>query len=202
MAQLAQLAYLARNAQIARSRPSNGPAAQGSSWASWRRRSRARSEIDAKLASIPLFEGVDRSTMRQLRPLHSVVDVKPGKSVFNQGEIVRQFVAIIEGCLGVFVDGCLIGTLTGGDLIGARELLNDFAGPRGAARATTTAIDPVKVLLWTPREFCGLLDASPTIQSRVRASAAAPLLPEGAPASVRRRSRTMPGFVRQPHPIW
>ena len=95
-----------------------------------------RDPIDEQLAQVPLFSHLSAKHLRGVASLTTVVDVSAGRMLVREGELGREFMAIVEGEADVRRGDETIAHLGPGDFFGEIALLGDR--PRTASVVATT----------------------------------------------------------------
>ena len=119
------------------------------------------SYVQADLAAtlIHTFTSHELSMMSQLG---TVIDLEPGSVFTTEGELGREALVILSGTAAVSRDDEAIGTVGPSEIVGEMSLLS---GER--RNATIVATTPVKVAVFTRREFHALLDSCPRLDRLV-----------------------------------
>jgi CRP-like cAMP-binding protein len=121
------------------------------------------------LAALPLFSEVSRSELAEIRRHLTLLPVPAGRVLVQEGARGDQFMIIAEGEATVSQGGRAIATLERGDVVGEMALLDGGFGRRNAT--VTTATDAL-VYAGTPVEFRRILEAAPSVDRKVRQTAA------------------------------
>lgn len=106
---------------------------------------------DHKADRLRAIPGLERMSDRDLRKLDAVADeclVPRGEVLTREGLPGKQAFLIIEGEAEVTVRGSVAATVGPGEVIGEMALLEN--APRAA---TVTALTPMRLLVFAPREF-------------------------------------------------
>lgn len=119
------------------------------------------------LEGIPLFAGCDRRELRAIGGLGDLTSRHSGTVLIEEGEFGGEAFVIVDGTVTVSQDGDVLATLGPGDVVGDVAIL-DY-GPR---TATVTADTPIKVLVFDPGAFNGLLRKAPDVTRRMLAETA------------------------------
>ncbi len=107
--------------------------------------------MDHKADRLRAIPGLERMSDRDLRKLDAVADecsVPEGEVLTREGLPGRQAFLIIDGEAEVTVRGSVAATVGPGEVIGEMALLEN--APRVA---TVTALTPMRLLAFAPREF-------------------------------------------------
>jgi CRP-like cAMP-binding protein len=123
----------------------------------------------ASYGSNELFAGLDDRSLTQLSESFMVLDVEPGHSLGRQGEAAPEFVVVLEGRIGVSLDGLPLAVLDAGSHFGAIPLLDDGPAPYG--RASFDVLESGRVAVAGRLEFGQILESYPLVAGRIRAIA-------------------------------
>jgi hypothetical protein len=123
----------------------------------------------APYASHDLFVGLDKRTLARLSDSFVLVDLDAGDSLGRQGEIAPEFVVVLEGRVGVSLDGSPVAVLDSGSHFGSLPLLDD--GPTPYQRASFNVLGPCRVALASRLQFADILENYPLVAQRIRAMA-------------------------------
>jgi hypothetical protein len=115
-------------------------------------------------ASLEVLRGLSAEQLVELNRHLSVIRVPPGQSLGCEGEPVRNFVIVIDGHVGVTIDGVPHAVLDAGTHFGAIALLDR---PSSTNRATFTTMTPSRIAIANPREFREILDLFPVVAHRI-----------------------------------
>jgi CRP-like cAMP-binding protein len=119
-------------------------------------------DLAGTLANVPLFEGLDRKTIRQLAEHAKPRTYAPGERIVTEDAPASAFYVILRGKVKVERghDNPLqwIGELGPGDFFGEMALLEEH--PR---TATVTAVDETDCVLFVAWEFTAMLKEYPRI---------------------------------------
>lgn len=119
--------------------------------------------------TLELFVGLDRNSLARLSESFVLIDVEPGHSLGRQGETSAEFVVVLEGRVGVSIDGLPLVVLDAGSHFGAIPLLDD--GPTPYGRASFDVLEPSRVALAGRLEFARVLEQQPLVAGRIMAIA-------------------------------
>ena len=122
----------------------------------------AKNDSDARLAAIPLFQGLSKKELRTVSQLMTEITVAAGTTLIEQDTIGRECMIIVDGVAVVRRDGRKIATLGAGDIMGELSILSRL--PR---TATVVAETDLIVESLNRREFMSLLDDSPVIAKKI-----------------------------------
>lgn len=114
-----------------------------------------------------LFRGLTDEQLARLGRLLTVIDVPAGRSLGRQGAIVRDFVTVIEGRVGVTIDGIPNAVFDDGAHFGALPLLDDGSNP--VHRASFSTMAPSRIAVAGPGEFRAIMRDFPLVAERVSA---------------------------------
>jgi CRP-like cAMP-binding protein len=119
-------------------------------------------DLAGTLANVPLFEGLDRKTIRQLAEHAKPRTYAPGERIVAEDAPASAFYVVLRGKVKVERghDNPLqwIGELGPGDFFGEMALLEEH--PR---TATVTAVDETDCVLFVAWEFTAMLKEYPRI---------------------------------------
>jgi CRP/FNR family transcriptional regulator, cyclic AMP receptor protein len=121
-------------------------------------RHRGHDEYLDRLATVPLFAGLDRDELEALASLGTDVDVAEGQELTRQAEIGHEAFLVLEGTARCIRDGEEVATFGPGDFFGEMALLAH--GPR---TATVVAVGPMVVRAFHQTEFNELLERLPRV---------------------------------------
>jgi CRP/FNR family cyclic AMP-dependent transcriptional regulator len=119
------------------------------------------------LRKVPLFSELNSRDLAELGALVDEVDVPAGKVLCQQGRPGEEFFVIVDGNVQVERDGRELAVLGPGQFLGEVALIDE--GPRTATATTTTN---GRLLVIGHREFHGLMDQYPSIETCVLRSLA------------------------------
>ena len=130
---------------------------------------RRRGEASTVLlsGSHELFAGHDQEQLTRLGRFFRVVDVPAGTMMGRQGDVALEFVTLLEGEVGVTIDGAPHAVLDDGSHFGALPLLDD--DPGAVHRASFTVMSPTRVAVTDAVGFRSMLAEFPLVAQRVRA---------------------------------
>lgn len=114
-----------------------------------------------------LFVGHDQEQLARIGRFFTVIDVPSGTMLGRQGRIAREFVAILEGQVGVTIDGVPHAVLDDGSHFGALPLLDEAPGAPHSASFTVMA--PSRIAVANAAEFHSLLAKFRLVAERVQA---------------------------------
>ncbi|MGA9275827.1 cyclic nucleotide-binding domain-containing protein [Ilumatobacter sp.] len=126
----------------------------------------ARRRAIPLLVDHELFIGLDRKELARAGELFEVVKVKSGQSLGEQGMKVTGFVTILEGRVGVTIDGVPHAVLDDGSHLGALSLIDD---ERPTHRASFSVMAPSRIGVVAAARFPELLEGFPVVADRIRA---------------------------------
>lgn len=134
----------------------------------WRRPSFGRA-ARPWTADHELFDGLSRTALARAAAMFEIHEVNTGSELGSQGDTAHHFVAIIEGRIGVTIDGAPHAVLDDGSSLGAIPLLDDADTP--LQRASFEVMIPSRVAMIDAAGFHQLLDEFPEVAQRIRALA-------------------------------
>jgi CRP-like cAMP-binding protein len=112
----------------------------------------------AVLERVPLFEGLSKGHLRQIRDLTDEVRYMEGASIVKEGEPGDSFYVVVEGQAKVTRRGRTLARLVPGDFFGEISLLDG-----GERTATVTSETPMLLLELKQRKFLKMLDTQPDV---------------------------------------
>lgn len=118
-------------------------------------------------ATHELFAGLDAAELERLGQYLTIVRVPAGRSLGRQGALAREFVTVIDGQVGVTIDGIPNAVFDSGSHFGALPLLEDEMSP--THRASFSTMVPSRIAVAGPAEFRGMLRDFPTVADRIHA---------------------------------
>jgi CRP/FNR family transcriptional regulator, cyclic AMP receptor protein len=131
----------------------------------------ARNTWPRSLAELDLFAGCSASELDRISSLVTMLVLDEGAVLTAQGGVGLEFIVILEGTAGVWIDNgdrnAKVASLGRGDFVGEMSLMS---GVRRSA--TVKAESKLTVLVSNAAEFASLLDTSPVIAERIAAAAA------------------------------
>ncbi len=130
----------------------------------------AKNDTDARLAAIPLFQGLSKKELRTVSQLMTEITVPAGTALIEQDTIGRECMIIVDGTAVVRRNGRKIATLGAGDIMGELSILSGL--PR---TATVVAETDLIIESLNRREFMSLLDDSPRMAKKILLRAIASL---------------------------
>lgn len=124
------------------------------------------------VADAAIFVHCTRHQRERLEMLSSVVEVRAGYPLTNEGASGREFGVILEGTAEVTVHGRRVAMLGPGDHYGEVALLELVGHAEHAVRmATVTAHTDLRVAVMTVQEFSTVLRELPDVADALRRSA-------------------------------
>jgi CRP-like cAMP-binding protein len=126
------------------------------------------SSVGCLSSSHELFVGHDHDQLTRLGEFFTVIDVPAGRMLGAQGHIAREFVTILNGEVGVTIDGIPHAVLDDGSHFGAVPLLDD--APGAVHSASFTVMTPTRIAVANAAEFHALISDFPLVAQRVRAT--------------------------------
>lgn len=124
----------------------------------------ASTSIDGTLE---LFVGLDRPELSRLARLFTFEDLEPGDSLGHQGEQSSEFVVVLEGRIGISIDGLPHTIFDAGSHFGALPLLDD--GPDAYRRASFSVLEHSRVAVADRSAFLEILADFPVVAQRIKA---------------------------------
>jgi CRP/FNR family transcriptional regulator, cyclic AMP receptor protein len=119
------------------------------------------SKVEA-ISHVPLFERLSRGELAKIAQLADEVDLRPGKTLIEEGQRGREFFVLLEGTADVRSNTRLLPSMRAGDFFGEIALVTDHP-----CTATVTTASPVRALVITDRAFRELLRQYPDMQRKV-----------------------------------
>src|SRR3954453_17891500 len=113
---------------------------------------------EEQLAALTLFQGLPRREVERISALCTMVDRPAGKVLCAEGRGGQECFVIVDGEVGVTIGGTEVATLGAGSFVGELAVLD--GEPRTATAVATT---PVRLLVFTRREFEELLECAPRV---------------------------------------
>lgn len=120
-------------------------------------------------AAHDLFVGLDRRSLARIQRSFFVMEVDTGDSLGRQGDVAPEFVVVLDGRVGVSIDGSPLAVLDAGSHFGALPLLDD--GPTPLRRASFNVLGHGTVAVATGAQFHEILATYPLVAERVHAIA-------------------------------
>lgn len=114
-----------------------------------------------------LWVGLDQRTLERLSERFMILDVDAGDSLGRQGEAAPEFVVVLEGRIGVSIDGVPLAVLDAGSHFGSLPLLDD--GPTPYRRASFDVLGPSRIGVAGRQQFAEILESFPVVAQRIRA---------------------------------
>ena len=114
------------------------------------------------LATVPLFNSVDKEQLAKLANWFHVQNANEGVRLVGEGPPGYTFFVLVEGTAAVTSEDQTLTELTAGDFFGEVAILGD-----GRRTATVTSTTPVRLLVLFGTEFRQLEAAHPEIASRI-----------------------------------
>ena len=132
-----------------------------------------------EISGLRLFTECPTDDMRWICGVADTVDIPAGRTIFRAGERVREFVVLVRGTASASNGHDAI-ALAPGSHIGAVELTDD-----GLHGRTVEATTPVRLLVFGPRAFRGMLRRMPSVGRTLLAAKVEPLHRDQEPRSLR-----------------
>ena len=114
------------------------------------------------LATVPLFNSVDKEQLAKLANWFHVQNANEGVRLVGEGPPGYTFFVLVEGTAAVTSEDQTLTELTAGDFFGEVAILGD-----GRRTATVTSTTPVRLLVLFGTEFRQLEAAHPEIAPRI-----------------------------------
>ena len=115
-----------------------------------------------------LFTGLGRNQLNRAAKKFTVLDVESGQSLGSQGDLATGFVAILEGRIGVAINGAPHAVLDEGSHFGAIGLLDERSA---TLKASYSAMAPSRIAIADPDRFDELLEEYPSVAKRIHSLA-------------------------------
>jgi CRP/FNR family transcriptional regulator, cyclic AMP receptor protein len=125
-----------------------------------------RSALEAQLAGVPLFAGLDDAQLQHVARLMFQAREPAGVVLTKEGERGHEFAIVLDGEVEVRQEGRVLGTLGAGDYIGEIALLDE----RARRTATIVTTQAVQVAFLGRTEFNALLAEMPELSELIRAT--------------------------------
>jgi len=119
-------------------------------------------------SSHELFTGLGRNQLNRAAKKFTVLDVESGQSLGSQGDVATGFVAILEGQIGVTINGAPHAVLDDGSHFGAIGLLDEQSA---TLKASYAVMAPSRIAIADPDRFGELLADYPTVAKRIHSLA-------------------------------
>jgi CRP-like cAMP-binding protein len=116
--------------------------------------------------SLELFVGLNRRSLKQLARHFVFVELAPGEVLGRQGETASEFVVVLEGQIGVTLDGLPLAVLDQGSQFGALPLID--GGPGRFRRASFDVLEPSRLAVADRLQFVQILKQHPLVGHRIR----------------------------------
>ncbi len=116
--------------------------------------------------SLELFAGLDRRTLDKLSRRFLIVDLAEGESLGRQGETVSEFTIVLDGRIGVTLDGVPLAIFDRGSQFGALPLLD--GGPGRFRHASFDVLEPTRVAIADRVQFFEILHRHSLVGQRIR----------------------------------
>lgn len=119
-------------------------------------------------ATHELFDGLSRKQLARAAGFFTVAEVPAGQSLGQQGSIVDRFVTVLEGKVGVTIDGVPHAVLDDGSQLNGLSLLDD---EHPTCRASFNVMVPSRIASVEAAQFAMMLEQFPKVADRIRAIA-------------------------------
>jgi voltage-gated potassium channel len=123
--------------------------------------------IDAQLAAMPLFAGLQPRDLVEVSGAITQRKVKAGKSVIKAGNWGHEFVLVLDGEIEVRRDGEVVDVTGPGSFVGERAVLADVRRNADVIARTDVVVGAIEGGL-----FRSLVDEIPGLAERLTAEAA------------------------------
>jgi CRP/FNR family transcriptional regulator, cyclic AMP receptor protein len=118
---------------------------------------------EARLRTIPLFEGLGKKERREVARQADEVEVDSGRHLVREGEFAYEFFAIEEGTAEVRRGSQLLAELGPGDFFGEMGLIGQVT-----RNASVVATSPMRVLVLTGSAFRHIERELPAVSKQIR----------------------------------
>lgn len=115
-----------------------------------------------------LFTGLSRKQLSQAAGFFTVLEVPAGRTLGEQGSQVDRFVTILDGQVGVTINGVPHAVLDDGSQFSGLSLLDD---DRPTHRGSFNVMVPSRIAVVEAAQFPAMLRQFPLIADRIRAIA-------------------------------
>jgi CRP-like cAMP-binding protein len=115
-----------------------------------------------RIAAHELFSGCRRAELAQIDQLGTTIDVRPGRTLCDEGAPGYEFFVLLAGDVVVRTAAGTVALLHAGGWFGELALLD--GEPR---RATVTATTHVTVIVFDRREFNCMIAVAPSVRARI-----------------------------------
>jgi len=140
---------------------------------------RKKNEYLERLASVPLFSGLEKDELNVVAGLGTEVPVSEGQKLTTEGGVAHEAFLVMSGTANCLRGGEEVATFGPGDFFGEMALISH--GPR---TATVTATSGMVVRAFDEGEFRRMLHDSPHVAVKILLATAERLLAaEGAPTN-------------------
>lgn len=134
-----------------------------------------RDPIDEQLAQVPLFSHLSDRHLRSVAGLTTLVEVSAGRALLREGELGREFMAIVEGEADVRRGDETIAHYGPGDFFGEIALLSDRTRTASVVATTDMLLEVIE-----GRDFRGMILDNPELAEPIFAAMAERLAALGA----------------------
>jgi CRP-like cAMP-binding protein len=117
------------------------------------------------LGKVPLLSGLSKRDLSALAKVAEDLEFPAGRTLAREGQMSREFFAIVEGQVELTKNGRRVTTIGPGDFIGEFSLV--IGKPR---EVTATAKTPLRAFVLTERDFKNLLRSNPGVELKVMRS--------------------------------
>jgi CPA1 family monovalent cation:H+ antiporter len=119
----------------------------------------------ARVASIPLFDGLPKGELDAVARCASEREFAPGEALTTEGDFGHALLVLDSGTAEVSVNGTRVREIGPGEMIGEVAVLAS-----GRRTASVFATSPVRALVWFKRDVWQLDQRAPEAAGRVRAA--------------------------------
>jgi CRP-like cAMP-binding protein len=114
------------------------------------------------LAGVPFFSGCSFRELRDIAHLSEERLLTEGSELCRQGDFENEVFLVVDGVAEVIIDGSSVGRTRVGEIVGELAMLGN-----GRRAATLLVIEPMRVLVFDPREVDSALAADPSSAQRL-----------------------------------
>jgi CRP/FNR family transcriptional regulator, cyclic AMP receptor protein len=119
-----------------------------------------------RLSELPLFEGLDETSLRTISKAAHEISVEEGAELVREGDYSYDLTIIDEGQAEVMHDGQVVATLGPGDVFGEVGVVR-----KGLRNATVRASTPMRLITLTGWDLRRLRNGTPELATRLQALA-------------------------------